>query len=179
MSNEQPLKLIWRRKWIVIFTFVVFTSAVAVISKSLPRVYSTQSTLLIAQPDRLNTFDSVQAAESVARSYADIISSSNFAERVADQLGGGLDRDELSAKVSFESVPETQLLKITAEDRSAKRAKQIADAYANDFIQYAGDNLSETTKSEVSLADAAPLPASPARPKPTLYTLLGAIVGTH
>lgn len=177
MSNERPLNLIWRRKWIVILTFVVFTGAVAVISKSLPRVYSTESTLLIAQPDRPNTFDSVQAAESVARSYADIISSSNFAERVAGQLGGGITRDELSAKVSFESVPETQLLKITAEDRSAKRAKQIADTYANDFIAYARDNLSETTKSEVSLADAAPLPASPARPKPTLYTLLGAIVG--
>lgn len=177
MANERPLNLIWRRKWIVILTFVAFTGAVAVISKSLPRVYSTQSTLLIAQPDRPNTFDSVQAAESVARSYADIIASSNFAARVADQLGGGITRDELSAKVSFESVPETQLLKITAEDRSAKRAKQIADTYANDFIQYAGDNLSETTKSEVSLADAAPLPGSPARPKPTLYTLLGAIVG--
>lgn len=177
MANESPLQLIWRRKWIVIVTFLVFTTAVAAISKSLPKVYSTSSTLLIAQPDRSNSFDSVQAAESVARSYADILSSSNFAERVSRRVGGGLTRDQLSAKVSVEPVPETQLLKIEAEDGSAARSKQIADTYAQDFIEYADASLSETTKSQVSLADAAPLPGSPARPKPTLYTLLGAILG--
>ena len=45
------------------------------------------------------------------------------------------------------------------------------------FIEYARTNLQGNTHVTVSLADAAPLPTSPARPKPTLYTLLAAILG--
>lgn len=177
MMKERPLQVIWRRKWIVLVTFLVFTAGTGIISKSLPKVYSTATTMLIAQPDAKQSFDSVQAAQSVARSYADIIASPNFAERVADELGAGFSRDELTGATSFEPVPETQLLKVSAEDESPARAKQIADTYASVFTGYATANLARTTGANVSLADGAPIPRSPARPKPTLYTLVGSILG--
>ena len=177
MTNERPLQVIWRHKWIVLVTFLVFTRGTGNISKSLPKVYSTSTTLLIAQPNAQQSFDSVQAAQSVARSYADIISSPNFAELVADAPGARFSRNDLTESTSFEPVPETQLLKITAENQDPARAKQIADTYASVFTEYAASNLARTTRANVSLADAAPIPQSPARPKPTLYTLVGGILG--
>jgi succinoglycan biosynthesis transport protein ExoP len=73
-------------------------------------------------------------------------------------------------------VPETQLLKVTAEDPDPAQAKSIADTYAAVFTDYARNNLSDTTKATITLADAAPLPKTPARPRPTLYTLIAAVL---
>ena len=44
------LGVIWRRKWIIIATVLVFGAAAGGISKSLKKVYSAQSTLLVVQP---------------------------------------------------------------------------------------------------------------------------------
>jgi capsular exopolysaccharide synthesis family protein len=175
MRDESPLAVIWRRKAIVIFVFVVFVAATAVISKNLDKVYSTQSTLLVSLRANQQTFDSVQASQALARSFADVIDSPNIAARVAARLADGTTPAQLSKVTRFESISETQLLAIHAEDKNPARAKQIADAYAQVFVQYARTNLSQATSAQVSLADAAPLRKTPARPKPTLYTLLAAL----
>lgn len=175
MNNDSPLAVILRRKWVVIGTFLVVVLTAAVLSQTLEKVYSTESTLLVALPSNNQTFDTVQAGQAIARSYADIIESPNIAERVGDRLGG-LDAASVLAGMSFEPIPETQLIKITAEDPNPARAKEIADTYADVFTDYARLSLSDTD-ARVSIADPAPLPASPARPKPTLYVLIAAVLG--
>ena len=157
-------------------TFLVVVATTAVVSKSLEKVYSTHSTLLVAQAGNDQSFDRVQASQAFARSFADIIASPNIARRVATRLGNAT-TGEVRDHTSFEVVSETQLLRIEVEDPDPARAKEIADAYAEEFIAYASQNLVKTTQATVSLADSAPVPASPARPKPTLYTLLAAILG--
>lgn len=158
-------------------TFFVIVISTAVVSKSLEKVYSTKSTLLVAQAGNDQSFDRVQASQAFARSFADIIASPNIARLVARQIGQGTTTAEVLGATSFEVVSETQLLQITVEDPDPRRAKLIADTYAQVFIGYARVNLARTTQATVSLADRAPVPASPARPKPTLYTLLAAILG--
>jgi polysaccharide biosynthesis transport protein len=177
VKDDSPLAVIWRRKVIIIVTFLAFVVTAAVVSKSLDEVYSTHATLLVALEADEQTFDSVQASQAFARSFAEIISSPNIAEQVAAELDGEHDRNDLLDATSFEPVSETQLLEIHAEDGTPEGAKEIADAYADVFLAYAAENLTPTTKATVSLADEAPLPRSPARPKPTLYTLIAAIVG--
>jgi len=175
MKEETPLRVIWRHRWIVLATFLIFAVGTAIVSKALPKVYATSSTLVVSQSTDSATFDAVQAAQVTARSYADLIASPNIATQVARRLG--TTRDEVQAATSFEPKAETQLLKITAEDREPARAKAIADAYADVFVAYAAERLATTTKATVSLADAAPLPDRAARPKPTLYVALASILG--
>jgi polysaccharide biosynthesis transport protein len=177
VKDDSPLAVIWRRKVIIIVTFLAFVVTAAVVSKNLDEVYSTHATLLVALEADEQTFDSVQASQAFARSFAEIIGSPNIAARVDQELDGERGRNELLDATSFEPVSETQLLEIHAEDDTPEGAKEIADAYADVFLAYAAANLTPTTKATVSLADAAPLPRSPARPKPTLYTLIAAIVG--
>lgn len=177
VRDDSPLAVLWRRKILIGATFLVFVVTAAIVSKSLEKVYSTHSTLLVALEADEQTFDSVQASQAFARSFADIIDSPNIAARVATQLGDGTPPRSLLDVTSFEAVSETQLLEIHAEDPDPRRAELIADTYADVFIAYAGQNLAQPTKASVSLADSAPLPRSPARPKPTLYTLLAAFLG--
>jgi capsular exopolysaccharide synthesis family protein len=177
VRNDTPLAIMWRRKSVIIATFLAFTITTAIISKTLPKVYSTHSTLLISLPADQGTFDSVQASQALARSYADIIASPNIAQLVATRIGDGANKDDIGKAASFEPVSETQLLRIDAEDEDSARAKEIADTYATVFIDYARRNLTQSTRATISLADSAPEPTSPARPKPTLYTLIAAILG--
>jgi capsular exopolysaccharide synthesis family protein len=177
MRDDSPLAVIWRRRLIIVVTFLAFVVTAAVVSKSLDKVYSTHATLLVALEADEQTFDSVQASQAFARSFADIIDSPNIAGRVERELGGERDRNDLLDVTSFDPVSETQLLEVHAEDGTPEGAKEIADAYADVFLAYAAANLTPTTKATVSLADPAPLPRSAARPKPTLYTLLAAFVG--
>ena len=175
MRESSPLDVIWRRRLIIISIFLVFTVTTAVISKLLDKVYETHATLLVTLPADSQSFDSVQASQAWARSYGDIIESPNIAKLVTARIGG--QSNDILDNTTFQPIPETQLLEITASDKSARRAQQIANTWAAVFIQYARTNLQGNTHVTVSLADAAPLPTSPARPKPTLYTLLAAILG--
>jgi polysaccharide biosynthesis transport protein len=177
MRDDSPLAVIWRRKLVIVATFLAFVVTAAVVSKNLDEVYSTHATLLVALEADEQTFDSVQASQAFARSFADIIDSPNIANRVAAQLPDETDGSDLLDVTSFETVTETQLLEVRAEAGTPEEAKRIADTYADVFLSYASANLTPTTKATISLADPAPLPTSPARPKPTLYTLLAAFIG--
>jgi capsular polysaccharide biosynthesis protein len=103
--DDSPLAVIWRRKVLVGLIFVVFVGATAGISKSLERIYSTHATLLVALQADEQTFDSVQASQALARSFADLIASPNIAARVAARLGDGTTARDLGEVTSFEPVP--------------------------------------------------------------------------
>lgn len=175
-SNLNRLSVVWRRKWLVLATIVVVIGATYAVSKSLTPIYSTSSTLIIAQPGRQQTFDTAQANEEAARSYSQILSGTNFAGQVAHAVGGGLSASKVTSETTIQSVANTQLIKITAEDASRRRAKAIADTYASVFVAYA-PRLTPQTKATITLADYAPLPKSAVRPKPSLYALVAAILG--
>lgn len=171
------LDVLWRRKWIIVATVLVFAGSAALISSTLKNVYSTSSSLIVSHRGDAQTFDAVQAAQVVARTYSDLLASPNVADLVAQRVGGGATRRSISGAVSIEPVPETQLVRITAEAPSPQRAQAIADAYADVFIERSGNTLRGTTQASVSLADPAPLPYEPVRPRPILYTLLAALLG--
>lgn len=178
--DESFPAVLWRRKWIVVGTLVTFMVVTGLVSATLPKVYSTSSTLLVAGGEaggRSQNFDIVQVAQVVARSYGDILRSPNIAQLVANRVGGGEDRDSVAQAVRIDPIAETQLIKITAEDTSPTKSKRIADAYATVFIGYAGARLAGRTSTTVSVADAAPLPDDPVRPKPLLYVLIAAVLG--
>jgi polysaccharide biosynthesis transport protein len=177
VRQDSPFVVIWRRKTIIIVTLLVFAAAAAAVSKSLDKVYAAESKLLIALPSDLQSFTTVQASQDVARSYGEVIKSTNLANLVAQRMGGGFDADSVAEATTFEPLRETQLLEIRAEDPDPATARRLANTYAQVFTDYATQRLAPTTKARVSLADAAPLPDDPVRPRPTLYTLLAAFVG--
>src|SRR4051812_34084292 len=125
MKNDTPLAVIIRRKWIVIGVFLAFVLTAAVISKTLEKIYVASSTLLVAIPADQASFDSVQASQSVARSYADVFESPNIAQMVSDELPDHPDKQAILDATTWEPVEQTTLLRVTVEDPDPQRAKQI------------------------------------------------------
>src|SRR4051812_13749912 len=112
MRNDSPLAVIWRRKGIIIAVFLAFTLTTAVVSKTLDKVYETHATLFITLPSDTQSFDTVQASQSFARSFATVLDSPNIAEQVADRIGG--DNEDILNATKFDPLEETQLLRITS-----------------------------------------------------------------
>jgi capsular exopolysaccharide synthesis family protein len=177
MKADAPMLVLWRRKWIVIGVFLAFAVSAAIVSKTLAKVYSTDSTLIVSANSKGQTFDQVQASQALARSFEQIIGSPNIAQLVADRLADGTSKQYVLDHTSSEPIAQTQLIRITAEDRSAARARHVANTYAATFVDYARRHLVGPTEARISVADLAPFPTEAARPKPTLYTLVAALIG--
>ena len=101
--QKSPLTVLNRRKWLIIATVVVSVLAAAIMSQLVDKVYSTSSTLLVAVQQEGQTFDSVQASQAIARSYADIIESPNIAAEVARDLGEGTTSNEVEVCLLYTS----------------------------------------------------------------------------
>lgn len=177
MRDRSTLGILWRRRWVVLAILAVFVVSAGVISKILPKVYSATSTLIVVQNGNAASFDAIQAAQVTARTYSDIVSAPAIAAAVAHQIGGGATTASVGSAVSVSPVTETQLLRITAEDRSPLRAQRLANIYASVVIQYTRRSLGSAAGATVALASGATRPTTPARPKPSLYVLVAAILG--
>ena len=177
VANDSLISSLWRRKWIVLATVLLFAGVAAVISKSLPKEYETSLELLIVQEGDDQNFDAVQAAQVSARTYGNIVTSPNVAGLVLARTELPFSASELTDKISAEPIPETQLLQVTLTDGDARRVKRIGDVYADTFVEYVRRNLTPATGVSVSIADRAAVPQGPVRPKPTLYVLLASLIG--
>lgn len=175
-GREHFLFVLWRRKAILIATFVLITAGTAIVSKNLPPVYEATSTLWVSEEREAAAFDAVQAGEVLARTYARIADSRVIAGRVAAQAPFDISGGELLRDMTFEPVSETQLLRVTAANRDARRARILANLYAEELIDYSRTKLANASDSRIAVADLATNPTQPARPKPTLYTIVGALL---
>jgi succinoglycan biosynthesis transport protein ExoP len=171
MSADQLLLTLWRRKWIVLLTVLLATSATYAASLQLPKVYSAGATLFVGnRSDAGSDFEAIQSSQVLARTYAELIQSPNVAAAVADALPGDETAAGILERTSFRPISDTQLLVVRAEGDSPAEAAELANVYARTFADYVETELPAATKGEVTVADAAQPPASPVRPRPTLYT---------
>jgi polysaccharide biosynthesis transport protein len=177
VKDRSTLEILWQRRRVVVAAFLVFVVVAGVLSKLLPKVYSATSTMIVVQNENAASFDAVQAAQVTARTFADIVGDPAIASLVAQHLGGGASTASVSSAVTVSPVLETQLLKISAENGSPKKAQELANIYAAVVIQYSQQQLRGSAGASVALATAATRPTSPVRPRPSLYVLIGAILG--
>jgi len=175
-THRRLAVILWRRKWIVVATFVVLTVLVAAVSRSLPKEYESTATLWVTQAGGSTTFDSVQAGQVLAGTYGQVADNRALADQVADDLPFETSGEELLESMSFSPVNETQLLQISATDEDPVRARLVANAYARTFIDYSRSELGDAVNAEITFAARASTPTSPVRPQPMLYTVAGGLI---
>ena len=175
-TNDFAL-IVWRRKFVVLGTVLLFMVVTALVSQLLPKVYTTSGKLIVVQSSDTQGFDAVQAAQVTARTYSNVLRNRDLATEVARALDGPTSADDILDAISVEPVAETQLIQITAEALSPQRAKAIADAYLRVVERFARTRLASATKTTVVPTGPAPLVSAPSRPRPKLYLFVGALLG--
>lgn len=181
MTPDQILATVWRRKLLVLLTFVLCVGTVVAVTLSLPKTYKATATLYVGQlktssNDPLAAVDP-NTAEQLSRTYTTLASHPNVADEVVTRLPYAISRDALLERMSFAPVERTQLLQITASGPTAERAQELANLYSEVFIERADSRFSRReAPSQVSLSEPAARPGSPSAPKPSLYIGFGVIL---
>jgi receptor protein-tyrosine kinase len=179
MGASEITGAVWRRRTLFALTFAACVAAVVAVTFALPKTYRATTTLYVGvskDVDRALAFDT-SIGEQLARTYTTLAANANLADEVARTLPYGLSRSELLARMSFAPVERTQLLEITAEGASPDQAQQIANAYADAFVQRVRSQFARgQTQTEIAVNEPAALPTAPARPNPPLYIGLGVLL---
>src|SRR5262245_49571935 len=135
-SADQVLRILWRRKWLVLATFLLVLAAVAAITAALPKVYSTEAFVLVdANRPGASDFEATQTNTVLTKTYAELLQTRNVADEVATQLPFSTTGRALQHQVDIAPVSDTQLIRIQAESGSPAKAQSIANTYARVFVQ--------------------------------------------
>lgn len=176
LNSEQLLAVLWTRRLTVLVTFVLTLAAVAAVTFSLPKTYSTTSYLLVNSKAGGSAFEATQVNDVITKTYAELLQTRNTADLVARALPFPMTGSALQTAVSVQPVAQSQLLDITAQGTSPDRARTIANTYASQFIASVAQRASSNNSTTVSLAEPAARITTPTSPRPNLYLLIGALL---
>ncbi len=172
-----------RRRWRLVLGSVLVVLAVAAVwTWSVTPTYASTTRIFVStsQTDESTAYTGNLFATQRVASYADLVTSNQLAERVATELGD-TEAMDLREQVTASAVPETVLLEIEATDADPERARDIAQAYAEQ-LQLLVEEL-ETPRGETTavvkatLIDDAQVARSPVAPQPLRNLALAGVLG--
>jgi capsular exopolysaccharide synthesis family protein len=174
MSFAEITSALWGRRRLFAVTLIVCLAVVAVITAAVPKVYKATATIYVGKDTpRLDT----DQGEQLTRTYTTLAGNPNVAQEALEALDLGLTRQELLDRMSFAPVERTQLLEISAEDRSPAEAQLIANTYAEVFANAVATQVAAgNAPAKVSVNQPAVEPTDPIRPNYPLYLGFGALL---
>jgi capsular exopolysaccharide synthesis family protein len=137
MSLVEAIQVLFvRQRWTFIVVFVAVFAGVAIVTVTLPEKYRTDATLFVGENRPLTAgVDAFQLDEVLAQSYAELLEAPDIEQKVADRLSFEATPGELDKQVDMSVIPGTRLVEIDATDEVPERAQEIANTYAETFVE--------------------------------------------
>lgn len=141
MELRQYIQIMRRRKWVVIITITVTLLVVGGVSLLMEPTYSASATIRIAQvQDRFVDYRDLNYSMRVINTYIELVRSGPFLAETIRQLELDIYAADLAKLVKVESIPGTELLKITAENRDPATAMLVANTLG-ELLMEEGESL--------------------------------------
>ena len=160
---------------LIIIIPIIFAAVGATVSIFLiDQVYESSTTLIVMQDkdakEQISKSD-VDLSKSLIYTYAEMAKSYT----VLDNTAKALNIDRLNEKnITVSPVKDTQILKVTVQNKDPNLAKDIADTLVKEFTE----EIQRITKTNnVSVVDYARLSQNPIKPNIMMNTLIAAILG--
>jgi capsular exopolysaccharide synthesis family protein len=141
-------------------------------------VYQASATLLVNQTQTPGTiaYNDILTSERLTKTYRELISKRPVLEQVIEELDLGMSADELASIINVEAVRDTQLLRLSVEHSDPEQARLLVNATAAAFIE-TNERDGLTRPGSVSTVEPAVTPSSSIRPRTTLNSLMGVLIG--
>jgi len=106
-------------------------------------MYKSDTTVILSSNESSSSLDSSDVAlnQKLVATYSEIVKSRRVLDQVIEELDLELTYEQLSSKISVSSVNNTEIIKITVNDKDAIKAKNIANVTANYFTSEVIDLL--------------------------------------
>ena len=177
MEIRDYLQILRKRGWIIVVLALLAALAAFGISQVQTPTYKAKATVSVvpARPD----LGLGMTAKDLLRNFAVNIKTHKTARQVIDAAQLDMSTYDLLSKIEVNSVGDSFMIEISAEDESPQVATTIALAFANQFIAERNayyQQLDKNERIEVKLVDDivdAPL----FKPKPMLNAIAGLVLG--
>ena len=129
--------LLWRWAWLILLLGCVAAGIAYFISQQMTPVYETSTSLLVLNAP-YNTdqyYSSIQASQSLASTYANVLGQDALLGEVISRLGLSTTPDVLSKTINITPRPSTQMVVISAKDTDRSLASKIANTLVTVFIE--------------------------------------------
>lgn len=170
------LKKLWSRKFIIIFTSLVFGGLALAASAFLmtPAYTSTTRIYVVNQKTESITTQDLQAGDYLVKDYQEIIKSNDVMTAVVANEGLPLTPGQLAGKVRVQVPTGTRIISISVEDNDPEEASRLTNAVR----EVAAEKIKAITKVEdVTTLEVAEPATSPSSPNIKRNVLLGILLG--
>ena len=181
----QEFAQILRARWKLICGTIVIVvlAAVGYSLLAIPQ-YQASVRLFVSTPSdgtNTQTYDGGLFAERRVLSYTELLTGDIAAQRTIDKLGLDMTAAELQKNIEASVPAETVLIDVTVSDSSATRARDIANALADEFVVMAAGletpELGQPPNARVVVQQRAELPSSPVNSKTKRNLAIAAVLG--
>ena len=173
MESLSYVRLIKRWWWTLLIATWIAALAGFMVASGLQPTYETEVRLLVGP---LNAdLNAQRAAGQNAQTYAELATSQQILESVAEDMGGAVTAPQLRETVQARADSTTRLLTLTARAADPEIAVEIADSLAGRIAALSSGD--PDTGGEITVVDPAATPENPVAPDITLIVMLAAAVG--
>src|SRR3990172_7778042 len=139
MELRHYLQILGRRKWVVIAVATVTLLVVGVGTYLATPVYSASVTVRVAQvQDNSVSYYDLGYSERLINTYVELVRSRPFLDQTIQRLDLNIPASSLARVIKVESIPNTELLRITAQSDDPGVASSIANALGDFLIEQGG-----------------------------------------
>jgi len=171
LDLNDVLRAVRSKRRILVAGIVAGLAVAALMSWSAMRMYVSSTQLFVSVTSQTGTSDAYQGnlfSQQRVASYSEILTGTELAQQVVDDLQLPLTARQVAAKVSATPLPDTVVLDVLVTDTSAERAQAIAASLGRQFSERVteletpdGATTSMVKVSTIQDADLNPYPVSP------------------
>ena len=176
------IKFLWRRAWLIVLTgilaaaigFSVSAFIIAPTYSSSIKLYVNNSSFALGNTSFSISSSEITAAQSLVKTYGEILNSRSTLERVIDKTGVNYTWQELSAMIASASSNNTEIMKVTVTTEDPYEAAKIANCIA-EILPIRISEIIDGASMEV--VDSAIPEFDKVAPSVTKYTAVGLVLG--
>ena len=166
----------WRMKWLVFTTILVFLVFSMGVTLLLPETYQATAIIRVVPPEQSvqDPYSQAQTSQALARTYAELFKSPNVFEAAVERGRSSVSPEALAKTTTVSYVEGTDLIRVQVESQDPRQASLLANSLANTFIAEKDPSGGQ----RLALADPASSPLEPVGPSMPLNLALALLLGT-
>lgn len=137
------LSIIWRRKWLIIISVLIITTGAYVATTIFSTPLYQSSAELLQRSSGLDkallgsdVFQQNSSPERDIQTASELVKSPQVSMAVTKSMGDRLGSGDLASMVNVSVIKQSDILRISVTDTDAQRAADIANSFANEYINW-------------------------------------------
>ncbi|MGL4337066.1 MAG: YveK family protein [Turicibacter sp.] len=158
--------------WVICLTMLAGVGAGGINAFIIDPIYSSSTTIFVSykqNQDLQMTYNDILASHKLMNTYSEVIKSRLVLEQVKSQLNMDVTIEELENMITVEAVKDTEILRITVENKDALLSADIGNTIATIF-QNEIKNIMEVES--IAVIDIANVPLQASSPNILLNTVI-------